>query len=523
MINIRDQYLDAVYPTVVIENYLEVDLNQEGHRKGLERNYSKKLDMVIDYNKKIINTNEDVNSRLKKDIPELEYRINTIVEKLRGAILVERNTTSTIYSTIIPITRQYTDNERTTATVKDNVIFGISDTKIDYEDITVLPINNIVFKNLNIKKLNKNVLKDLTISNLTHNTLPFEFTINLTNVVSSSSALILDLKDFAIIEIYKDNTLFKEKELSNYFSIPIDIDTTTVTIRSYPTMHKSTDLNINILGVTELIYQEATTFESKDIAISETLSNLVLDTCDNSSDNNIKIDYFISINNKEYEAINTTHSFKDKNNIIQSVISLSKDSELSLLPLQGIKKSEGDIQYTLPDSVQNNVNFEIDVYLPNINKLKKESLHLLIKEDIYLHKSLIIGSNTTEKAIYLDNKLIDEDLFLVPKGIRELIIIEGSENLSGNYNYNYLEVVVGSDNIYSSKIKKSILKRSDYKYISLTSLDLIDAFGDTNIRNIFIKNIKKEVYVNTLKLKAILSSKDKKTVPYISRFLIRGI
>ena len=65
------------------------------------------------------------------------------------------------------------------------MIFGLSNTKIDYEDINVLNISNIIFKNLNIKKLSGVVLENLTISNLTHNTLPFEFTINLNILLNS--------------------------------------------------------------------------------------------------------------------------------------------------------------------------------------------------------------------------------------------------------------------------------------------------------------------------------------------------
>lgn len=506
-----NSYLEEVYQVNGIDSdFNDINLNRDRDRKVLEGYYKSKLTDIEKNIEVITESNKEVNRLLEEDIPKLEFKINKVVEKLRGAILAERNTTSTIYSTIVPITKQYTDNNKTTARVEDSVIFGISDTKIDEDDITVLTINNISFKNLNIKKLSSNILKNLTISNLTHNTLPFEFTINLNTLVSNDSAVILDLKDYAIIEIYLNNNLYKEKSLSNYASIPVNIDTQTITIRSYPTIHKSTDLHINVLGITDLIYQESTVFETKEIGINESLSTLVLDTCDNSSDGNIKIDYYLSVNNKEYERINTVQSYSNKNTIVQSLVSLSKDSELKLLNLNGIKRSEGDIQYLLPDSVQNNVNFEIDVYLPNVNKIEKPILYLLVKEDIHLHKSVI-----SEQDVYIDDKKINEDLFLLPKGLRKIT--------AEAYNYSYLESIIGNENIFSSKLTKPILKKNDYKYVSLTTIDLLNAFNTTDILEIYIKDLKKEIYVSTLKLKAELISLDKKTVPYISRFLIRGI
>mgnify|MGYP003398095626 FL=1 len=247
-----NDYLSQIYQTD-FNGVEEINLNRDRDRKVIEGYYKSKLTDVKRDIEVITESNNEVKRLLEEDIPKLEFKVNKVVEKLRGAILAERNTTSTIYSTIIPITKQYTDSNRTTARVEESVIFGISDTKIDEDDITVLTINNISFKNLNIKKLNNNTLRNLTISNLTHNTLPFEFTINLNTLVSNDSAVILDLKDYAIVEIYLNNNLYKEKSLLNYASIPVDLTTQTITIRSYPTMHKSTDLHINVLGITDLI------------------------------------------------------------------------------------------------------------------------------------------------------------------------------------------------------------------------------------------------------------------------------
>lgn len=511
MTNIKNMYLDVAYNTDS-EDILEYNLNKNADRKKLERYLENKLDKVLNDAEIIKDNNEYIKELLKNDISQLEFKINKVVDKVKGAILVERKTTSTIYSTIIPITEQQTNKEKTTAIIKDGVIFGISDTKIEKEDVNILSINNITFKNLDIKKINKTKLEDFTISNLSHNTLPFEFTVNLSSLLSTTSALIISLKNYALIEVYKDNILEREKELSNYFIIPVDKDNNSITIRSYPTLHKSSDLDINFLGLSEMIYQEESIYESKEISIGDSFSNLVLDTCDNASDSNIDIKYYMSVNNKDYERINTIKSFKNKDNRIQSIIGLSKDSELDLLQINGIKRSEGDIQFILPDETQNYLNEEVTVYLKNKNKIRKNTLWLLIKEDTILFKSYL----TTNAQIVVDNKEITKDEILLPKGLIKI-------SLTDNYNYNYLEQVIGEENIFSSMLVKPILKKNDYKYISLTSIDLIEAFNTTNIKEIFIKNLKKEVFVSSLKLKAELNSVDKKTVPYISRILLRGI
>lgn len=487
-----------------------VNLERERDREVYKRVILEGTDKVVDDINNTEKYNNEVNSLLKIDVERLEYKINKVVEKLRGAILAERNTTSTIYSTIVPITNQYTNTTTTTAKIESNVIFGISDTKIDEDSITPLTLNNLRFKNLNIKKLKSNVLKNTTITNLSHNTLPFEITINVKNLVSADSLVVLDLKDYAIVEIFKDGNLYKEKTLDNYFSIPVDINTETVTLRSYPTMHKSTDLNINILGITDLIYQESTMYESKDIGIAESLSSLVLDTCDNTSDNNIKIDYYISINGGEYERVNTVSKHSNKSVNVQSIIGLSKDAELDLFQINGVKRADGDIQYLLPDDIQNQVHHELEVYIKNHLRNSKK-FYVLAKEDIHVDTILI-----TDGDFKIDGRSSNGGNVIIHKGIREI-------STSTSMSYDFLLSIFGEDNIFSEKIKKPILKRSDYKYISLNNVDFLAATNSEAISDIYIKGLKREVFVSTIKLKAELTSLDNKTVPYISRFLIRGI
>lgn len=523
MINIsevRKNFYTEVYgEEISITKDTDIILNEKD-REWVRLDFEEKLSDIVTDNKHTKKNLELINEQLKLNVDRLNFKINQAVEKLRGAILVERNTTSTIYSTIIPITKQQTNITNTTATISDNIIFGISESKIDRDTITALHLNNISFKNLNIKSLNKSstdLLEDLIISNKTHNSLPFEFTIDVRGLLKGSTSIILGLKDFAILEVYKNNSLFREKTLSNYYNIPVDLDTQSITIRSYPTMHKSSDLNFDIIGLTEFIYQNSSTYETKQIPINKSLSNLVVDTCDNSNDSNINIKYYISINNKEYERFLPVKKNNSKNvNNLQSIITLSKDSELSMVGFNGTKIREGDIRYQLPSSLQNFLEYQTYVYVPNINESNTE-LFLLIKEDTTINPSLL----DPEAVFLVDDNPQEEEIYL-PKGIRKLQII--SEDSTTTFDYNYLKLIIGEGNIYSHKILKPILKTNEnIKYLSFSTPEMLTYFNTINPQEVFIKDSKKEIVINTIKIKSILSSVDKKTVPYISRILIRGL
>ena len=500
---------------------LSLDIvKKESDREYVKTYYESKLSNVLDMNKSIEKNLKEIKDNLSDDIEFLNYKISKAVEKLRGSILAERNTTSTIYSTIVPITKEETNQQTTTATISDNIVFGISSSNIDDTLVTPLVLQNLNFKNLNIRNLNKNSIEELVnfeIGNKTHNSVPLEFTIDLRGVLKTSSLLILNMKDLAILEIYINNSLYQEKKLSNYFNIPVDASVQSVTIRSYPTLHKSSKLYFNILGITDLIYQEDCIFESKKLPINKNLTNLVLDVCDNSKLEEVEIDYFLSINGNEYEKVNPATKQSNKyDTTLQSIIKLSKDIELDLISISGTKKTEGDIQFPVPEFLQNFLEYETYVYFLNENKEIKSTYYFLVKQDIVLNKQVFVSPNST---ILLDDKIIVDDNINLYKGIRKFEVLNGMIN-----NYSYLENIIGINNIFIDKLLLPIYKNtSNNKYLSLSLLEIMEITNDTKIPNLYIKNVNQQITINTLKFKAILKSLDQKTIPYISRILLRGI
>ena len=143
--------------------YYKMDLtNYEFDREYTRVLFKNKLTNIRQINKETEDNLETVSERLEKDLDYLNFKITNAVQKLKGAILWERNTTSTIYTTIIPITEQETNNQTTTATIKDNIVFGITSSNIDLDLVEPLNLQNISLKGLEIKSINKTFTETLT-------------------------------------------------------------------------------------------------------------------------------------------------------------------------------------------------------------------------------------------------------------------------------------------------------------------------------------------------------------------------
>lgn len=262
----------------------KLNLNSEKGRKNFDLIVKNIIDENLQKVDRIEKNVKTINSNFDQKVAELQYKINKVVEKVRGAILTERGTSGAIYTTQIPINKQQISN-KTTTQIKDEIAFGVPEDSEEYSnDLSLLSLKNLEFTELHLRALNKNsndALENFIIEPKTQTSSPIEFKINLSGVIRTDSSLVLDLKTHGIIEVYKNGQLYKEKSLLKNIIVPVDINTVSVSIRSYPAVHKTTALSFNKIGYTELIYGEATYFESKNIDINKDFSQLVIDTCDN--------------------------------------------------------------------------------------------------------------------------------------------------------------------------------------------------------------------------------------------------
>ncbi|AND75214.1 hypothetical protein FDH01_gp053 [Acinetobacter phage vB_AbaM_ME3] len=520
MSEIDNKFFSTSYGSIV-EKIEDVDLETNKGRRELElliKNKFEENESLVEGTEKRIVT---INDTIKENIDKLQYKINKVVEKVRGAIVAERGTTGTIYTTQIPINKQQTTN-KTTTRIEDNVAFGVPLDSEEYSStLNLLSLKNLTFTNLYISSLNKvstDKLENFVISPKLQTNLPIEFTINLTGLIRTSSSLVLDMEEHGIIEIYKNGSLWKEKSLIKTIVIPVDINTVSISIRSYPSIHRTNSLKFNKIGYTELIYDSTTLFESKNININKSLYQLAIDTCDNSNDTAIQIDYYVSINDEPYEAFapvsKTDALFK------QAIITLDKTQVLTMYQSPAIKISEGNYRFDIPNNLQTNLINKHDVYLRNYKKLGTTELTIVTKKDIELN-TLAITQNTAYK-LYINDKEVTSETFNLYVGISKIVVIDSNKAIKP-LNLSYLETLIGEENIYIRKLTKELFTDSitGTKYISLTVPEFQDSFLKEGL--VFFPGVKPKKQINTLKIKAELKSLDKKTVPFISRILVRGI
>lgn len=498
----------------------DINLNSEKGRKNIELNIKNLIQENIEKVSNTENNIKNINQEFDEKIAELQYKINKVVEKVRGAILTERGTSGAIYTTQIPINKQQISN-KTTTKIRDGIAFGVPNDSEEYSgDLSLLTLKNLEFSDLNLRSINK--FKDDTLDNFiiepkTQHNIPIEFKINLTGVIRTDSSLVLDMKTHGIVEVYKNDQLITEKSLLKNIIVPVNINTTSVSIRSYPSIHRTTALSFNKIGYTELIYAEPTYFESKNIDINKEFSQLVIDTCDNSNDPNIEINYHISINDQDWESFSPVmkHTALEK----QSIITIDKSQILTMYESTGIKHSDGDYRFLVPNNLQTNLIYKHDIYLRNNKNLTDKLLTYTVQKDTVLIRQAII-LNTSDK-LYINDRLITNDEIILYKGINKIVAID-SEGKINDLNLEYLNTLLGESNCYVNVITKDLLTDSDgNKYISLSVPEFIDSFD--KIGTVYFPGIKPKHLVNTIKVKAELKSTDKKTVPFISRLLVRGI
>ena len=286
-----------------------------------------------------------------------------------------------------------------------------------------------------------------------------------------------------------------------------------VSFRVYPTIHKSTTLKFEKLGRTDLVYQDEVVFETKQLPINKNLTHIVLDTCDNNMDDQVNIEYYISLNNKEYERVEEVSKYgRNKLSNTQSIIATSKDVELDLIGSEGVKLNDSEFNYQIPPSLQNLIDFETEVLIPITLNKNYSVLYINVKQDFTINRDLI-----TNNTIFIDGIKEDGVQIILNKGIRRLEVSDGFLNI------NYLNEVFKT-NLYQERIKKQINKSNNTdKHITMTGSELFEYFNEVKPKTIYFKQVSRSEYISTVKIKAKLKSLDFKTVPYISRFLIRGI
>lgn len=460
-----------------------------------------------------------IREKLPEDIINLTSELNEALVSLRKAIVGERNFAGYIYTTNIPLNKNYI-TENTTTKIVNNVVLGISE-KEKISENTSLNISNIVSNtsNLNLTQYDPNPsrrLKNISVDVLSSFLL---LDLDVSAHTGKGVSLILNFKEHQIIEVLEGNKLIITKQLKKSLIIPINTQSL-FTIKLFKTSEVSQKIYIESIGVTNKIITEETVYESLPIDINKELEYISFDICDNNEDKSeVSLDYYLKINEQQYEKISNSNNIKISENL-QNVIKGNKQSLLKMKELTRPKKAnENDFRFYLDETSLDR--YSKDVYLKNNLNISNTSLFIVVKEDMLVSKQACLLN--TFDSLYINNKLVEKEEILLLKGITEIVCIDSSSQIS-NLNLNYLNTV--ADTCYISKLKKEIQEDDLGFYIKLNNLDLKKSYNllETNEKySCFIESLDNRLFVKTLQIKCRMKSLNKTTIPYISRIIIKGL
>ena len=447
-------------------------------------------------------------SIVKNDLQVIDYELAKSLDNLKSVIVSSRESTGYIYSSNLPLNKSYI-SENTTAVVEKETVFGKPDLN-DLQLITSLTRSRFSFINSNNCKITTNdLLENFT---LTSDNSIVIFEVNLEGISDLDKALIISFNQHQIIEVLSNGELLNFKSLKKDIILTINPSIKNITIRLFnPNKNK---IKIDKIGISSLIYHKEVNYESVILPINKNFSVMSIDTCDNTFTNKVEINYEININNLGYEAFNPK-----LNNILDLQNTIVTEKNIQLEEKIGTVVNEDDVRFYLPD-ISKQTDYA-DVYLPNYKQIINTEFYLIVKEDMLLKKSMLT-LNPTDK-VYIDHIEKNQEDIKLYKGIRTLIIINSSNELTP-INYVYLKNIF--EVIYNKKIKKQIQEDSTNNfYISLTNADLKYNYTLSNSTEykIHVKNKDRNINIESIQIRAKLKSLDFKTVPYISRILIRGL
>lgn len=310
--------------------------------------------------------------------------------------------------------------------------------------------------------------------------------------------------------------------------------------------NKTKSFNILDLHITKENFSLYTEIETKPIRIGHTLSQLAINTCDNYSDNNINIQYHMSINGEEYKEIRP----------------LNKQKNLHLNSILSVDTNESYYHLTEYTTVHNKMLFVTDD-IPSTDMHIKRAFKYKLGVDEGLIRGRVIHLYAEKDAPIIlhkdDSITVNDKLIVASKDNTEIILKKGFNSISVKES-----LLKEQENLLN---KTNIKISEDYKSISYTNTidgktytKLIDFNPNTKDKNslayqlitlgdiylepitaikvsvnntlyiekdslldgihLFIKN--RLLRVDTVQLKMKLESTSKSNPAYISSLTIRG-
>lgn len=535
-----------------------------------------------------------LDSKISNTIDFAQDKIESILANIRQGLVdisiahaLERNASGFIDTLNIDLNNQAIINkENTNSSISDNVIYGIQSNNsfADKSFVKTKPygLNNIKYSSYDTKGL-----YDIKLEN-TENSIPTVFN-NGSHIINSdakfrlvSSANNSNQKVFEVIIDRQNNDVFNQFEISlkkaclgNVFLsndgktyskvfprnsyikntvLPVGKSNSRyiklVFFVNKPARQKSGMfefvLEFNFINILQSTIGNKSFYETNNIDFPGVYSGLSISTCDNFSDENINIKYFVSINNSDWKPIRPVDKVATFKSIEPTVIKINDYFDNKIISLTDITKVNDRFESKVLIPKEFIFSNQISVFSEDISKT---SIDWAFDGARYCCNALLVRPSTIDfgpNPIEINGRLLSGSVAL-PSGLYS--IKTEAHNYANIINFRTVNVVSVNGPEYTVKDEEGTLRTVldplfpyNHKIVCDNAFDFI--FGsqlfekyDYSLYNngtdyiISMPVEHKEVLicyrlqkqsVSTVKVKAEMESLDKVTIPYIERILIRA-
>lgn len=495
-----------------------------------------------------------LDDRVRERLVELKLKLLESKDLVRQALLSERTLTGESYTLQIPLKKEYaTDN--TTATIEDEVVFGIG-----FNEVSVK--NKLDLSTLQLRGEENTLFKVSTESETYPLRINFEenfykpynqLKISVTNLTQTGVLFIKFDKAEVVSVLNKDGYETIEPFITDRLTINISHETQSFSLRFANNSQRI--VTVNEMYFTEAIYNKKTVFETVPFQIDKDLSFLTVQTCDNYSTRDVSINYEISINNSSYRAFRPNGKLNTQK--IQSIIR-TREVHPTEVKIEYTDTVNGSYRFYNENLVSMNSKlrvfsgkmgvdfYSLESYLPT----DEYEMHLYVPEDftlklspsmfVYVNDLLYSYENTEEGAVSIQKGLntlkvsknfwkevIDLDNYsIISVETNKITVIAKDDKTKqlievDNYfdtsmfvsNSIYLQLLLKNCLIY---LKEEAVKRKYDK-------DYIEYLYKDTPSPIYVYSEAYQTTVNTIQFRVTLSSEDHKICPYVSKMLVRGV
>ena len=521
------------------------------------------IDILSNINNKNSERIEGIKSVIQTKLLEVRRNLENCKLKVQEALLSERKLIGESYTAVLPLDKDYI-SKNTTALVENNMTLGVGyESELTSENLlnldtlyigaqeeTVLKIESETLNSYPLKlKLNKNFYNKYQ-----------QIKITLPRITQTGILYLEFDKQEAFSILNRDGYEIIPKHISNTVKFPVNNDSRSFSIR----LLENTDREVIVkaLYFTEQIYNTTTVYESTIMSVEEDLSLLSVQTCDNYTDKNVNIKYEISVNEREYEEFRPNGKLKE--NLTQSIIKASILNYENTIKLSNPILDNGVYKFYTNELINSEIKVKafswkfkedfnsVESFVQDSHNHTSElfyNMFFVVKEDIKVVLNSILEFYDNGKLI---KKETEGDVYTLKRGIHKIRVLktlwketvdlnkfsifsilenkltvierETEEKKTIDFIYNPSEDLVQSTSLYLQIFNKKVdIYLTEEKLNKKLDNAFVEYFFKSNPYPLYVISESVQTRVNTIQIRATMTSLDKVTCPYISNITIRGI